>query len=435
MRFWLSFLLLMQTAHLAQAAQARVTALEYRLLQNAAHLVIGSDDSLGQYEYQRLQNPDRLVLDLKNSQLAAPLPQPSQTDPLLQQIRAGIRHGTDLRLVLDLKGQGPQAFRFKTSGTGGRKELVLELDLPQGTRSAPAPALRPQASESAFDSNFLPKQEPATTRSKQLLAGSAASTSRGRNVIVAIDAGHGGKDPGALGASGAHEKDITLSVARRLAQAINKETGMRAVLVRDSDIFISLRDRMAIARKHKADLFVSIHADAFKNPKVRGSSVFTLSRSGASSEAARWLADKENSADLMGGVSLDDKDEMLASVLLDLSQSATIQAGSEVAEQVLGELGQFGDLHIGQVQQAGFAVLKSPDIPSILVETAFISNPEEERKLKNSKHQTKLAAAIAKGVRNYFHASPPAGTLLAERLNKQKRAANGKGNLTEFAGR
>lgn len=431
MRFWFLFLLLMQAAHLAQATQSRVTTLEYRLLQNSAQLVIGSDKPLGQYEYQRLKNPERLVLDLKNSQLVVSVPQPAANDPMLYQIRSGIRHGTDLRLVLDLKGQGPQGSRFKFPGSGGGRQMVLELDVPAAARTAPA--VKPQAGEPAFQSDFLPKQEPAVGRSKQLVAG--AATSRGRNIIIAIDAGHGGKDPGALGARGSHEKDITLAVARRLATAINKEPGMQAVLVRNADVFISLRDRMAIARKHKADLFVSIHADAFKNPKVKGSSVFTLSRSGASSEAARWLADKENSADLMGGVSLDDKDKMLASVLLDLSQSATIQASSEVAEQVLGELGSFGNLHIGQVQQAGFAVLKSPDIPSILVETAFISNPEEERKLKNTKHQIKLAAAIAKGVRNYFHASPPAGTMLAERLNKQKRAANGKGNLTEFAGR
>lgn len=446
MRLCFLFIFLMQAAQLAQAAQARVTVLDYRLVKGAVQLVIASDAPLGRYEVQRLQNPERLVLDLQDTRLAAPLPQPGSNDPLAHRLRAGVRNGQDLRLVLDLKDLGSLNSRFKAPGGNNKNQLILELDVPAAAKSKVSESgfwgdflsrqepARDQENEPAFRSDFLSRQEPGVGQSKPTQT-SAPKSGRNRNIIVAIDAGHGGKDPGALGASGTHEKDITLAVARRLAQAINKERGMQAVLVRDADIFISLRDRMAIARKHKADLFVSIHADAFKNPKVQGSSVFTLSRSGASSEAARWLADKENSADLKGGLTLDDKDEMLASVLLDLSQSATIHAGTEVAEQVLNQLGDLGNLHIGQVQQAGFAVLKSPDIPSILVETAFISNPEEERKLKDARHQTKLAAAIAKGVRNYFHASPPAGTLLAERQNKGKKASGSNNSLTEIAGR
>jgi len=207
-------------------------------------------------------------------------------------------------------------------------------------------------------------------------------------LIVAIDAGHGGKDVGARGPSGTHEKDVVLAIARKLAALVEKEPGMRPVLVRDGDHFIRLRDRMQKARKQHADLFVSIHADAFDDHRARGSSVFVVSERGATSEMARILADQENAADLAGGVSLNDKDELLKSVLLDLSQSASIEASMNVADNVLGELKQIGNVHKSRVQQAGFMVLKSPDVPSILVETAFISNPAEERLLRDSRHQS-----------------------------------------------
>lgn len=402
--------------------------MDYRQLPGRVQLVFSADGPLSGHEFQRLANPHRLVLDLSNARLVAPLSQPTANDPLVSGLRSGIRDGLDLRLVLDLKTQVKADPIFKTSTKPNGYQLVVELDT--------GPAMQQATTQAAFKADFLQQQDSASVRKGALVVESRkAGASRGRDVIIAIDAGHGGKDPGALGASGTHEKDVTLAVARRLAQTINKEQGMKALLVRNSDIFISLRERMAIARAHKADLFVSIHADAFKNPKVRGSSVFILSRSGASSEAARWLADKENSADLVGGVSLDGKDEMVASVLLDLSQSATIQAGSEVAEQVLGELALLGDLHINQVQQAGFAVLKSPDVPSLLVETAFISNPDEERRLKSSSHQANLAAAIAKGVKRYFYTSPPAGTLIAERQNRLKQTRVKQGAEAKIAGR
>jgi N-acetylmuramoyl-L-alanine amidase len=339
----------------------------------------------------------------------------------------------DLRLVLDLKTQAQSDPILKMPAAAKGHQLVMELET---GRSSSSIASQEVAIEPAFRADFLHQQDSGPAhRGALVMESKKARAERGRDVIIAIDAGHGGKDPGALGASGTYEKDVTLAVARRLAQTINKEQGMKAVLVRNADIFITLRERMAIARAHKADLFVSIHADAFKNPKVRGSSVFILSRSGASSEAARWLADKENSADLVGGVSLEGKDEEVASVLLDLSQSATMQAGSEVAERVLAELAVLGELHINQVQQAGFAVLKSPDVPSLLVETAFISNPEEERRLRDPKHQAHLAAAIAKGVKRYFYTSPPAGTLIAKRQNRQKQASGKQEGLAEVAGR
>jgi N-acetylmuramoyl-L-alanine amidase len=228
-----------------------------------------------------------------------------------------------------------------------------------------------------------------------------------RLVTIAIDAGHGGEDPGARGARGTHEKDVTLSIARRLKAVVDNEPNMRGVLIRDGDYFIPLNGRVVKARKVSADLFVSIHADAFTRPEARGSSVYALSENGATSAAARWLAKKENDADLIGGVNLDVKDPYLARTLLDLSQTATINDSLKLGKAVLGELGGINSLHKGAVEQAGFAVLKSPDIPSILVETAFISNPEEERRLNDDAYQDKMAKAILSGIRSYFAKNPP----------------------------
>jgi N-acetylmuramoyl-L-alanine amidase len=232
-------------------------------------------------------------------------------------------------------------------------------------------------------------------------------------VIVAIDAGHGGEDPGAHGPGGTLEKNVTLAVARALAEEINRQPGMKAVLIRASDYFIPLKRRYQIAREQNADMFVSIHADAFKSSDAKGSSVWVLSPRGKTSEAARWLADRENRADLIGGVSLDDKDVSLAAVLLDLQQGYALQASESIAGNVLRALAQLGPTHRGHVEHANFVVLRSPDVPSILVETAFISNPAEERRLRDPAHQRKLAAAVMGGVRNYFEATPPPGTWFA----------------------
>jgi N-acetylmuramoyl-L-alanine amidase len=236
-----------------------------------------------------------------------------------------------------------------------------------------------------------------------------------RDLIIAIDPGHGGEDPGAIGRGRTKEKDVVLAIARRLKSRIDREPGMRAVMTRDGDYFVNLRRRMEIARRHGADLFVSLHADAFSDPRVHGSSVYILSQNGASSEAARWLAEQENASDLIGGVSLDDKDELLASVLLDLSQTATISASTEVARSVLRQLHSVGKAHKRNVERAGFMVLKSPDMPSILVEADFISNPTVERRLKSSRHQIALAEAVVRGVREYFERNAPPNTLFAKR--------------------
>jgi N-acetylmuramoyl-L-alanine amidase len=252
-----------------------------------------------------------------------------------------------------------------------------------------------------------------TQQQENITGSNSASTAESgkaemqRLLTIAIDAGHGGEDPGAKGATGTHEKDVTLAIAKRLKALVDAQPNMRGVLTRDGDYFIPLHGRVVKARKLQADLFVSIHADAFVRPDARGSSVFALSESGATSASARYLAKRENESDLIGGVSLDDKDPYLAKTLLDLSQTATISDSLKLGKAVLGHLGGINDLHKGAVEQAGFAVLKSPDIPSILVETAFISNPEEEKRLNDEEYQDKLANAILGGVKKYFASNPP----------------------------
>lgn len=339
-----------------------------------------------------LNNPDRVVIDLEQVTLNTTLSEHSGHLELLKRIRSASHNGQDLRIVLDLAYQvRPQSFPLQPSGGYGHR-LVVDL----------------------FNENRGNEQKAIKTIPRP---------SKLRDVIIAVDAGHGGKDPGSLGRAGSREKDVTLAIARRLAQAISGQQGMQAILIRDTDDYIDLRERTEKARKHKADMLVSIHADAFHAADAQGSSVYVLSLNGASSEAAKWLADKENASDLIGGIRLDDKDDLVASVLLDLSQTATIQSGLEVAREVLKELGKVNKLHKPEVQQAGFLVLKSPDIPSILVETAFLTNPAEERKLKSPAHQEKIVSAILNGVKLYFSQKAPPGTLLAQ-ANDRLRQAN-----------
>jgi len=270
----------------------------------------------------------------------------------------------------------------------------------------PLPNIKPTLNPTPAQSKALPKKAKTVN---DVLGASA------RKLVIAIDAGHGGKDPGALGPNGTREKDITLRVAKELAAAINADPGMRAVLIRDDDTFVPLQDRYQRARRAQADLFVSIHADAALNNAASGSSVFVLSTKGASSQAARWLADKENAADLVGGVSLDDKDRNLSAVLLDLSQSATMRMSEDAAANVLRSLKELGKAHKKEVEHANFVVLRSPDVPSMLVETGFITNPEEERKLSDPQHRKRLAFAIAQGVRAFFIEQPLPGTYYARK--------------------
>ncbi|MEE8296681.1 MAG: N-acetylmuramoyl-L-alanine amidase, partial [Hyphomicrobium sp.] len=326
----------------------------------------------------------------------------SSSERLVARVRSAPRKKHDLRVVLDLKDRvRPKSFLLKPNSTYGHR-LVIDLFPSADSQS-----------------------EPRVVKVSPVERGEL------RDVTVVIDPGHGGEDPGATGYSGIREKHLTFAIAKKLADLLNQQRGMRAVMMRTGDYYVGLRKRMKIARENRADLFVSIHADAFRDSRVYGSSVYVLSRNGASSEAARWLAEQENAADLVGGVSLDDKDDLLASVLLDLSQTATLSASMNAGADVLVELKKLGKTHKNSVQQAGFMVLKSPDIPSILVETAYISNPDEERKLTNVGHQQALAAAIVTGVRNYFEHHAPPGTLLALR----KHVISKGDTLSELAAR
>lgn len=333
------------------------------------------------HDIKLLSGPDRVVIDLQNTEPFAGLPQPVLQDGYVRNIRHG-QHGNFLRVVLDLKKPArAKSFLLAPNKHYGHRLVVDVYD----------------------------------TEKQQVVIKEAAPAPGYRDVVVAIDAGHGGEDPGAIGQRGTREKTVVLQIAKKLAEVINREHGMRAVLTRTGDYYLPLRKRVDLARRHKADLFISIHADAFTNRRVSGSSVYVLSSRGASSEHARWLAERENASDLIGGVSLDDKDSLLASVLLDLSQTASLEASIDVAEEVLKGLKKVGKVHKRGVESAGFAVLKSPDIPSLLVEAAFISNPQEEKKLKSTAYQQKLAKAVAAGVKRYFVDNAPDGTLLAAR--------------------
>lgn len=337
-----------------------------------------------------LDNPSRLVIDLKNADLKADFAKLDLSGSPIRRIRSAPRNGTDLRVVLDLASKiKPRSFELEPNGQYGHR-LVVDLIDEDGSRLEKA-------------------SEPTVTQSS---AGK-------RDVVVVIDAGHGGEDPGAIGPRGTREKDVVLKMAQTLAKLINERPGYTAKLTRTGDYYIGLRNRTLLARKYNADLFVSVHADAFRTPQPKGASVFALSQRGATSETARWLAQSENRSDLTGGVSLDGRDDMLAGVLLDLSMTASINASLGVGSSVLGKLGGVAKLHKSGVEQAAFVVLKSPDIPSILVEAGFISNPQEEKNLSTEWYRSRLASAIMKGIDEYFQKTPPPGTLLAHQ--KQQR--------------
>ena len=345
------------------------------------------------HEMFMLDHPDRVVIDLRGTRLASGVRMPDGIG-LVETVRSGVRPGGTLRIVLEMKSAVPARSQWFASGESGNRLVVaLGKDV----------ALDGSAAAFASAQNAVPK----------IVRAEHAPADGDRDVVVAVDAGHGGLDPGAIGRNGTREKDITLAIARALAARINDEPGMRAVLIRDSDYFVVLRDRMVRARAAKADLFVSVHADSIRDRTITGASVYVLNERGATSEAARWLAERENAADLMGGVKLDDKDQSLASVLLDLSQTANLSASMTAAERVLAALDNSTGVRKSSVQQAGLIVLKSPDIPSLLVETGYISNPTEEARLKSVRHQQRLAETIFSGLRGYFEESPPPGTRLA----------------------
>ena len=330
-------------------------------------------DLSGDFQHRlfTLADPHRIVIDLTGTRKSKAIEIDNVSTNLMSGLRSASKDNDRLRVVLDLQGKvRPRSFELKPDGKYGHR-LVVDL---HATNLSPTPIKTSQQERKKVKQQF----------------------------VIALDPGHGGRDPGAIGKKGTREKDIALSVAKKMKTMINRTPGYRAVLTRDGDRFVTLRNRVKKAREAQADIFISLHADSFHKPNVKGASVYALSLRGASSEAARWIAKKENASDLIGGISLDDKDDLIASVLLDLSQTATIQDSLELGSDVLSHIGKVSKLNNRKVQQAGFAVLKAPDMPSILVETAFLSNPAEERKLRNPKHQHKLAKAVFSGIRNHL---------------------------------
>ena len=410
------------------------------------------------YQHFFVKDPERLVIDIENIELGPALKELAgkigSGDPYIQSIRVGVNRANVIRVVLDLKTEvKPQVFAVPPAGEFGHR-LMLDIypakpqdpmlallnedvaafgkgnaELPSAASGNPAGAT-PAAARAQQDGRVIApenKNKPAdsspATEPKTAVAGNAGtdkSAAPGNNksaavvtgkktaraIVVVLDPGHGGEDPGAIGRRGTREKDVVLTIAKKLKSKFDDSTGFRIALTRDGDYFVPLDSRVQRARKLRADLFVSVHADAYIHPQANGSSVFALSERGATSSAARWLASRENEADLIGGVNLNSRDGFLARTLLDLSQTAQINDSLKLGKLVLAELGEVNRLHKTVVEQAGFAVLKAPDIPSILVETAFISNPDEEKKLRDSGYQDKMADAIADGIKRYFSKNP-----------------------------
>ncbi len=371
-------------------------------------LVFGLSSS-PDYRLFPLTHPDRIVLDFQRTRLAPGLELKAGGNPLVKRIRYASRNDGMLRVVVDLTRKLQATEQVARSGRGWE----LRLGLPFSAKSVKTNK-RISASKGAVKSSV----------DKRPL----------RSLVIAIDPGHGGKDPGARGKGGTNEKDVVLKIARELHALLKKEPGFRPYLTRADDRFLPLRERIRRARKQNADLFVSIHADAATNSKATGSSVYVLSQHGASSEAARRLAKRENAADLLGGVSLKDKEDTLAHILLDLTQRHTLDVSYEIANSVRGELGRIGNLHGKRVEKAGFVVLKSPDIPSILVETAFISNRTEEKRLRNHKFQKKIARSILRGIKRYFYKHAEPGTVIAA-LKKREHVIRSGETLSGIASR
>ena len=454
-RWWLFFLLASAGAGASAADLQSIRLIE----DDAGTRIELALAGAAQYKYFTLQNPERLVLDLQASQLAPGFQVPAPTG-IVANVRTGKPAAGTLRIVFELGRAVPAHSRIEKEGSQSRLVLELggrrpppavsgapsdaleetiahlpEVELPVvrtlvvgpvvEASSAPAPLqaapeFEPQPQQpsqsqlQSLSSNSSPSVQPVAPRAPARTVQDVIGNGQ-RKLVVAIDAGHGGKDPGALGPSGVREKAVTLAVARELARQIDADPGMRAVLIRDGDRFVALKERYMKARSAQADLFISIHADASPNDTASGASVYVLSTRGASSQAARWLANQENAADLVGGVSLDHKDHNLAAVLLDLSQSATMRASDDIANQVLGSLKNVGKAHKPSIERANFVVLRSPDVPSMLIETGFITNPSEEKRLNDPGYRTRLATAIAEGVRRYFSDQAPPGSWYASR--------------------
>ena len=417
---------------LAQAQDAlRVNSLRYWNTPDQSRITFDVNAAASQNKIQFFDNPSRLVIDLPNAVATKDLEQPPASHPLFSNIRVGMRNGSDLRIVIDLKKPlSTKTTTLRTDVLGTNRFVVELLDKGISTQVAKADKIEsepkviskqtvlptaPAVTQQPIEKNALKTPSPiaksATTESDtkkapvklvELQNTQTIKAKTAKTFVVAIDAGHGGNDSGAQGPNGTYEKDVVFSIAKKLEALVNAQTGMKAVMIRQGDYYVGLRKRMDIARAARADVFISVHADAIKDSGVKGASVYALSTSGASSESAYWHAHSENAVDLVEGEQLNDEENALTNVLLDLSQSATQEASVLLANKVLHSFESVSELHFEAVQKAGFAVLKSPDIPSILVETAFISNPTEELKLLSSGHQLKLATAILKGIHGYM---------------------------------
>ena len=380
-RFCIAVFFAISSAGLAMPGAASVEVHDVRLWRAPDHTRIVFDlTGPAEHKLIVLENPNRIVLDVENTSLKTQLANLQLEGTPVSKIRSGVRDGSDLRVVLDMStAVNPRSFDLKANERAGDR-LVVDL----------------------WDKT-----------SKSATVKKSVRQSSKRDIIVAIDAGHGGEDPGATGPGRLREKNVVLSIARELEVLFKADKGYTPKMIRSGDYYVSLKGRRDLAHKYQADLFVSVHADAFKRKEARGASVYALSTVGATSTAARYLAQRENSADLVGGVSLSDKDDVLAGVLADLSMTSTLDTSLKLGDGVLNKVDKVARLHKDRVEQAGFAVLKSPDIPSILVETGFISNPTEAKNLGSRAYRKKMARAIHAGIVQWFAAHPPSGTLIA----------------------
>ncbi len=418
-----ALVLLLGTRELAWGAS--IVAVRVWPAEEYTRVTIESDAPLAQKHFL-IDNPNRLVIDIEGLELSPALREligkVRDDDPFIAGVRVGQNQPRVVRLVLDLKQPtAPQLFTLAPVAAYHNR-LVFDL-YPTEERDPLLALLDGKASHEAAQSvqdalsDFIARMEERDSTTPQARGTPTAPGAPrppvglqqkiDRLIVVAIDPGHGGEDPGATGPSGLHEKDVVLQIALRLRDRINAIPNMRAMLTRDADYFVPLHERVRKARRVQADLFVSIHADAFMTPKARGASVFALSQNGASSSAARWMANRENAADLIGGINVNAREPSVMRTMLDMSTTAQIRDSLKLGSEVLGQIGKVGRLHKSSVEQAGFAVLKAPDVPSILVESAFISNPEEEAKLRDPEYQTQLVAALAHGIQRYFARNPP----------------------------
>lgn len=397
---FLSLLLTLLTSAITHAKPAEILDIDLKAPEHNKNIITLQFNKQVPYQLFTLNNPMRVVIDFNHTNINKPLRAKPFNSMLLKRIRS-FKHENKLRMVFDVRTKLHVKSAYLKTNELNEHSFIIEFN--------------GQPNEPPLPKNNIMqnKQAPAfnQTQTKPKL----------RDVIIAIDAGHGGNDPGAIGAKGTQEKDITLAIAKELYQLILAQKGMRPFLIRKSDHYIKLKERVKIARKINADLFVSIHADSFKNAKASGSSIFILSETKASSAAAKWLAQRENHADFIAGVGdvdLIDKDETVAKVLLDLSLTSSLEASEHAANAIIKQMGKINKLHQEDVQKAGFLVLKSPDVPSVLIETAFLSNPQEEKKLRTKQYQKQMAHSILKGIREYFIQNGPSDTLLAQNTHK-----------------